>query len=244
MSPASDFLGEKTRILVPAKLPDPKAISPWLTDFLEPLEVHLLGAYLVKDQTTLEQARDQFEEEASEQLAQLADSFSQTGSQVETKLVFTHSYVDTVERLEEELDIDVTIVPKPVERISSLLAVVTDDMELDRMRKCIEALLEDSVVPVTLLHVAPAEDDEADKEEKSFVLDGVKQRLVEGGIDEERIETRSLDDPDPEERIVEISRDFDVVIMAETEDDIRDQLLREAPSPVIVVHQRQQRDEE
>lgn len=243
MSSKPQLLKESTGILVPVRMPDPEPISPWLKEFLGPLDVYVAGCYMVKDQTSPEQAREQFGEEASEELEQVAEGFADAGAEVRTRLVFTHNIVETIDRLEDELDVDLVIVPTAVEAISSLLAVVTDQIHLERVEKAIEALLSDSVVPVTLLHVARQEDEESEKKEKSLVLDGLKQRLTEAGIDQDRIETRSLEDPEPEDRIVEVSREFDVVILDEQETSIRDRLLREAPSPLMVVRPRPEDEE-
>lgn len=229
---------DKTRILVPVVLPDPQPLAPWLVSFLGPLDVHVLGCYLVKEQTSLEQSRDQFEEETRDRLAEVVACFDDVGAQPSSSLVFTHDIVETIDRAEDELDADLLIRPSEVGKISNLLAVVTEDLHLERVRQCITALLEESVVPVTLLSVLDEDADEDEEEEVSVVLDGLKQRLIEHGLDDERIETRSLRHEDPSSRIIEYSRDFDVVIMDENEKKMRDRLLRLAPSPVILVRAR------
>lgn len=243
MKPTS-FFKESTRILVPVRLPDPEPLSPWLIEFLGPLAVTIVGCYLVKDQLSPEQARDQFEDDAKQALQTVVAAFEDEGAEVESTLVFTHDVVETIDRMEKESAVDLVIMPAEVDKIANLLAVVTEDVHLDRLQRCISALLEGNPVPVTLLHVAREQADQSEKEEKSLVLDGLKERLIEDGIDAERIDTRSLEHDEPQEKIIEISRKYDVVIMDENETDMRDQLLREAPSPVIVVRPRTDDDED
>ncbi|QDG50291.1 universal stress protein [Persicimonas caeni] len=235
MTSTHTLFDDKTKILVPVELPDPQPFAPWLVDFLGALDVHVLGCYLVKEQTSLEQSRDQFEEEARERLDEVVARFQDTGAQTSSTLVFTHDIVETIDRAEAEIDVDLLIRPSEVGKISNLLAVVTDDLHLERVRQCITALLEESVVPVTLLHVMDEDAESSEREKESLVLDGLKQRLIEHGLDEDRIETRCLHDADPAERTIEFSRDYDVVIMDENEKKLRDQLLRQTPIPIIMV---------
>lgn len=233
MSTPNLFFDESTRILVPVILPDSEPISPWLVDFVEPLDVLLLGCYRVKEQISPEQARDEFEEDAKAAIEEIADAFSDAGTTAETKLVFTPEPVETIDRIAAENDIDVILVPAAIEQIRSVLALITPEVHLDRMRRCTSALLEDREdVELRLVEVIEPRDD---NEDRDAVLGDFEQALVDTGVERDQITTRLLECEDPDEECVEVSRDYDIILMDAGEHRLRNRLLRETPCPIIIV---------
>jgi hypothetical protein len=226
------FFQETTRVLLPVELPEHDPISPWLIDFLTPLNVILAGLYVVKDQTSPEQAREQFSEDAKGELEELTEQFREAGVDVRNELIFTPDVVQSVDRLKEQFEIDVIVTARPIEEVNNVLAVFTPDIDYDRIIDCVIDLLRHDDASTRLLYACQ---EEGEQEEKSVLLDGVKNRLVDGGVDEERVSTTTLVTDEPVEQTVEQARDFDVVIIDEDEEKLYDALLVRSPAHLFVV---------
>jgi hypothetical protein len=76
-------------ILVPIDASDPGKPSAALVELLSPHSVVVLGYYPVPDQSSTDQLRSQFGEEAEAKLASIRDRFSKAGADTECTLVFT-----------------------------------------------------------------------------------------------------------------------------------------------------------
>ncbi|MGM0558711.1 MAG: hypothetical protein ACQEVA_20160, partial [Myxococcota bacterium] len=226
------FFQPSTRVLLPVELPEHDPISPWLIDFLSPLNVVLAGLYVVKEQTSPEQAREQFSEDAQAELEELTEQFRDNGVDVRNELVFTPDVVESVDRLKDDNEIDVIVTARPVESVENVLAVFTPDIDYDRIIDCVIDLLRHDDATTQLMYTC---EEEEQQEEKSVLLDGVKSRLSDGGIEEDRISTKTLVTDEPEEKIVEEAKDFDVVIIDENEERLYDSLLTRSPSHLFVV---------
>lgn len=221
-----------TRVLVPVELPEHDAISPWLIDFLAPLNVVVAGLYVVKEQTSPEQARQQFSDDAREELDALAERFRETGVDVHDELVFTPDVVQSVDRLKDDHEIDVIVTARPIEDVANVLAVFTPDIDYERIIDCVIDLLRHDDATAELLYTCQEQHEE---EEKAVLLDGVLNRLTDGGVDESRISTEIVVTDEPDRATVERAKDFDVVIIDENEQQLYDSLLVRAPAHLFVV---------
>lgn len=234
------LFSEETQVLVPIALPEPEPLSPWLRSFLDSVRVHLLACYSIPEQTSPEQARDQFGDAASETLEDVADEFREFSSDIESSLVFTHDIVHTVERVADERDVDAIVRPREVARIRSVLAVVTRTIDYDRFVKCVSSLTAHDIERLKVVQVGSEGED---PDEQDLMLDGIASRLTERGVAEEIIETESLATANQTDEVIAMAEGFDVVIVAERKPTltgrlagtIAERVFRESSAPVVLV---------
>ena len=98
------------RVLVPLELPDADSVPAALAKTITSMEVVLLGHYGLPDQTPPSAARDQFGDDAREELAELTQSFEDAEASITTRIVFGKARDKTIDRVavEEECDVILT----------------------------------------------------------------------------------------------------------------------------------------
>lgn len=236
--------GDKLSVLVSVDVPDPEQISPLLIEMLEPLRVHLLGTYVVPEQTAPEQAREQFESETSASLEEVAAVFDDAGVEVERQLVFVPDSLEAAERTAVEQDCHAVLLVKPVYSLKRILAAVRPGPMDTRILHVLGDLLRDTDYSATLLYVAPEEEGEEDGRTSRKEMRLLERELVEQeGVDADRIATRVAVGDDPEPVVEEAARDHDVVLIGETKPSVQEKifgsfsrrLADDTDRPVLVV---------
>lgn len=238
------ILDEKATILIDVELPDPAPVPPPLRALMSALKVILVGWYAVPDQTSPAQARDQFEDEAQEALDRVAETFRDSGAEVQTHVVFTGNQLDTIERISAEQDCDAVLIANPIEHLERILVPLRGLHNAERIAHFVADLVKDGTTDVTLLHILEEEEEKAAIEED--VLDKVSSMAVEKGIDAGLIRLRIEVADDPGDAIIDIAKEYDVVVIGETEPSVRavifgsvpEQIAQEAEVPVMVVRRR------
>lgn len=109
-------------VLVGVDLTDPPSLSASLLRHLTAFDVLLLGWIEVPFQTSTEQAKLEFEEEAQEVLSNLVRPFDVVGTPVKARLVYTHDRFETIERASVEEECDGILIPRSSPEISCLLS--------------------------------------------------------------------------------------------------------------------------
>jgi hypothetical protein len=203
------------RVLVPVAVLDGETVPEALFAVLSPLSVVVLGYHVVPEQTVPGQARLQFEERAQASLAEIAEVARANGCPTETRLVFTHEEEQTIRRVASETDCDSILVPNPTAAVDRVLVSLRGGDDPDHVASVVAACLADDAVPVTLLHVV-TESGESDRVERA------RAALVEGGVDAERIDTRSITADSPVSAIADVAADYDLVVMGETAPSVRE----------------------
>ncbi|MDZ7688116.1 MAG: universal stress protein [Halobacteriales archaeon] len=222
-------LEKETTILVPVDISVPEEFDREVLKLFGPLRVVLLGYYPVPDQSATDQARTQFEEEATVALDEIADGFADE-TDVESVLVFTHDKEKTVERVAAEKVADAILTPGDVDKVRDVLVPIRGDPNLDNIAGFVGALMSETDATVTLFHVATDEDEESTGE---YLLRGVADRLVEDGVDPDRIDTKKTEDDSPASEILELAEDHDVLVIGESEPSLRKRILGNVPTNVI-----------
>jgi nucleotide-binding universal stress UspA family protein len=238
------ILDEKATILIDVELPDPAPVPPPLRALMSALKVILVGWYAVPDQTSPAQARDQFEGEAQEALDRVAETFRDSGAEVQTHVVFTGNQLDTIERISAEQDCDAVLIANPIEHLERILVPLRGVHNAERIAHFVADLVQDGTTDVTLLHILEDEEEKAAIQED--VLDTVSSMAVEKGIDAGLIRLRIEVADDPGDAIIDIAKEYDVVVIGETEPSVRavifgsvpEQIAQEAEVPVMVVRRR------
>ena len=223
------LLEKETTVLVPVDISVPEEFDRDVLKLFGPLRVALLGYYPVTDQSATDQARAQFEEEATAALDEIAEGFADE-TDVESVLVFTHDTEKTVERVAAEQGADAILTPGDVDEIEDVLVPIRGDPNIDNIAAFVGALMSETDATVTLFHVATDEDEESTGE---YLLRGVADRLVEDGVDPDRIDRRQTEDDSPASEILEHAEDHDVLVIGETEPSLRKRILGNVPTTVI-----------
>jgi len=216
-------------ILVPVDISAPEEFDRSLLELFGPMRVVLLGYYPVPDQSAPEQLRDEFEEEAAENLRRLADDFDED-TEVETVLVFTRDRDKTVERVGEEHRSDAVLTAGDVDTVEKVLVPVRGDRNIDNIAEFVGALMQETDATVTLFHVA---EDEGEESTGEYLLRGVSDRLKEDGVDPDRVDWKQSTEGSPKNEITEYAEGFDVLVIGETEPSLRKKIFGDVPTKVV-----------
>ena len=236
MNDASDV--ESPTILVPVMVLEGQTLPGTLVDFLAPADVVVLGYHVLPEQTPTEQASLQFEERAQAAVDGIAHAFREVGSDVETRLVFTHDRDQTVMRVAADVDATAILLPNPAGEVDDLLVALRGAVDGDRMATLVATLVGGGRQRVTVLGVSAGEGFDAD----AAVAD-VRDRLRAHDVAADRIEAETTVSERPVADIVARSAEFDAVVMGESEEtlwsmlvgDETDRVAEGAIAPVLVV---------
>jgi len=218
------------RILVPFELPDPDPLAPVLVETLTPMAVVVLGHYGLPEQTPPSAARDQFEADAQAELDELARPFEAAGVPVTTRLVFGKTRAKTIDRVAVDEDCDVILTPGQAASIDRLFVPLRGEANFDRILSFVAELLTETDATVTLFHAG--EDAEDDGPTGEQLLADATDRLVEMGLDPDRISRELSPDRDAGRSIVELGEAFDLLVLGETEPSLRDRIFGTVPAQV------------
>jgi nucleotide-binding universal stress UspA family protein len=225
---------------VPVDASDPTEPLPGLVELLSPHRVIVLGYYPVPDQSSTDQLRDQFGEEATAAVEEIAETFAESGAGADSKVVFTHDRSDTIENVAAENDVDAVLTAGVVEGdLEHILVPLRGDQNLERIVAFVETLMRESHADATFLNVENTED-EASKGE--LLVRGACDRLEDDGINPKRLDWRQ-EEGSPGDTIVSVAEGYDLLVVGETKPSLRDRLLgavanrviEDTPRPVLIV---------
>jgi len=208
--------------------------------------VVVLGHYGLPEQTPMDAARAQFEDEAQAELDELARPFREAGSTVTKRLVFGKDRAKTVDRITLEEDCDAELDPAPTEGIERILVPLVDARNLDRLEDFVAALCEEQTTEITLFHVAErgsADEESEDPGAVEEMLRSARDRLIEDGFDPDLVDVAVVEDEGHDEAILAKAEAYDAVVMGEADPNVRerifgtlpDRIARRTGDPVIVV---------
>jgi hypothetical protein len=215
------------KILVPFELPDADPVPPVIAELLDSIEVVVLGHYGLPEQTPPSTARDQFETDARAELETLARPFEDTTVST-TRLVFGRARDKTIDRVAVEEGCDVILTPGRVGAVEQLFVPLRGDANFDRILSFVGELLTTNDASVTLFHADAASDRRPGEE----LLADATDRLVEAGVDADRIGRELAEGADASQSIVDIGAAYDLMILGETEPSLRDRILGAVPAQV------------
>ena len=223
-------LGGDSSILVPVDVSGDNLPAQPLVDLCRSVDVVLLGYYPVPDQVAPAQLRQDYESEATATLAEMADEFRASGIDITDVLVFTHDRTDTIDRVANEHACDAVLTPSEVERIKRVLVPVRGDTNLERIVSLLAGIMRMSDVSVTFFH-SVAED--SDPSHGEFLVHGAVDRLDEAGIQRERIDWQLSDEESPHDEIVELAREYDLLVLGETKPSLGERILGTVPTRIV-----------
>lgn len=232
---------ELSRVLVAAELPLEGAFPAALAETMSNSEVFVLAYRPIPDQTSPEQAKGQFGEEAAAALADIVEAFEQYGRAVETNIVFTSDVDETLANHREQLGADATLYVRPVDRIDRILAVGTESIDYDRFIDCLSAI---GRTPLEMLKLLQVGDDERALDQQELLLEGLKSTLADRGVAEQIVATESIVPADQTSEVLDEAADFDMLVVGVRRPTLGDQILgaladrvrSQTNLPVLVVH--------
>ncbi len=240
MSKDADSRVSDAAVLVPVDASDPAEPLPGIVELLGPHRVFVLGYYPVPDQSSTDQLRKQFGEEATAAVERIADRFAEKGADVDSTVVFTHGRSKTIEKVAAKQEVDAVLTAGSIEGdLDSVLVPLRGDQNLENIVGFVETLMRETDASATFLNVADS-DDEASRGE--LIVRGACDRLEEGGVDAERLGWRQ-EEGSPGDTIVSVADEYDLLIVGETEPSLRERLLGavanrvidDTPRPVLIV---------
>jgi nucleotide-binding universal stress UspA family protein len=214
------------RILIPVDVSEADLPPLDVLDHLGAVEVVLLGYFLVPDQAEPALIRDQYGSEAADRLDAVA---AEHGCSTEV-LVFTHDREATIDRIADEYDCKAVLTAGRTTVVDRVLVPLRGDVNLDRVLAVVADLLLAGDESATLFH-SVAED--ADPGQGELLLRGAVDRLVEYGVDRDRVDWRLSEGGDPATDIVELGDEYDLVVLGETEPSLRDRIIGDVLSTVV-----------
>ncbi len=217
-------------------------MSAGLVDLLAPLDVVVLGYHEVPEQTPPDQARLQYEERATDALADVAAEFDGGGT-AEYRLVFTHDREQTFERVAAEVGADAYAVPGATGPVDRLLVTLTGDVAVSRIVSFVATLVGDRDIGVTLFL---ATDDEPGGRE---LLERTAAPLADRGVD---VGTELAVDEPPLEALLDAAVGHDAIVMGERAPSLlslvfgetAERVAAESVGPVLVVRRVEDEEDE
>jgi nucleotide-binding universal stress UspA family protein len=215
-------------VLIPFELPDAEPVPPVVVETLAAMDVVVLGHYGLPEQTPPKAARDQFEAAARSELDELVRPFEDAGVPVTARLVFGKARDKTIDRVALEEECDVILTPGRADTIERLFVPLRGEANFDRILSFVAELLLATDASVTLFHAG----EESDRRPGEEILTDATDRLVETGVDADRISRQLSADGDAERSIVESGDGFDLLVLGETEPSLRDRIFGTVPAQV------------
>jgi nucleotide-binding universal stress UspA family protein len=233
-------MSDRPSILVPVRVLEGDSVPEGVPELLTDAHVVLLGYHVVPDQTATDQARYQFEEQATRRLDDFEAILEHAGATVESRLVFTHDGQTTIDRTAEEHDCLAVLIPNATRPLENVLVAVRGFVGIDRFVRLVSGLCSATDVNVTLYHVAGDDETDADAE---TLLDGVVTRLSGQGVSPDAIDIQISRDGSTQELIVDASDNYDAIVMGESDPSVTtflfgmtaDQVARQFLGPVFVI---------
>lgn len=240
---------DRPTILVPIQVLEGETLPEGIPALLAHAHVVLLGYHVVPDQTAPGQARIQFEERATDRLAEFQSILEDAGATVETRLVFTPEKQQTLDRMVVEHDCLAVLIPHATKPPEDVLVAIRGTVGSDRIARLVAGLFANTGIHITLYHIV--EGDESD-EDAELLLDSVATRLVDLGMAEGAIDHHLEHASNPRDSIAAAATEYDTVVIGESEpslvtyvfgmgaDEVADQFL----GPVLVVQREKPTDDE
>jgi nucleotide-binding universal stress UspA family protein len=145
-------------------------------------------------------------------------------------LVFTHDRDATIDRIADEYDCNAVLTGGRSSTVDRVLVPLRGDVNLDRILGLVADLLLAGDETATLFNSVP---EDTDPSQAELLLMGAVDRLVEYGVDRDRVDWRLAEGGDPGTDIVELGREYDLVVLGETEPSLRERIIGDVLSGIV-----------
>jgi nucleotide-binding universal stress UspA family protein len=217
-------------ILVPIDVSRSEPIDRAIFELLRSVDIVVLGYYPVPKQTAPAHLKDEHESEAATRLADIVEDFKNNRHELSDVLVFTKDRQDTINRIAEQHDCDAVLVLGDTDVVERILVPLRGDANLERIVSLVGDLVSVSDASVTFFHSIT---EGVDSSHGEFILRGAADRLTEEGVVRDRIDWQLSAAGNPENEIIDLVEEYDIVILGETEPSLRDRILGTTLTPII-----------
>ncbi|WP_324756269.1 universal stress protein [Haloarcula montana] len=206
-------------------------VSPSMLSSLTPNGVVVVGFWPVPDQSAPGQLRDQFEDEARANLDAVIEPLEGAEFAVTSELVFTRDRDQLIDRVANKYDSTAVLMPGIVRSNppDSVLVLLKTDSDVDHIVRTVGTLFGDSGVDILLFHAIEGGDD---PDATESMLHSVADRLIDRGIDSDRIHRQQSDRGSRVDTIVSEVSDHDLVVLSESEPTVRERLFGPVQSSI------------
>lgn len=218
-------------VLVPVDVSEPVSVGGTLAEALPLGNAVFLGYWKIPDQSSSDQHRRQFGEEAEDRLHEAVDSLTDSGTETEprTHLSFTKDRNHLIDRATNEYGCGSVLNPGAVSDTSAEterkrgIVLVKPDADLDRMTETLGELFADTEVELLLFHDVETENEHL-YDATEHMLRGMTDRLGELGIDRDRTDWEQSTEESRISAILSRVSGFDFVVLSETEPSVRERV--------------------
>lgn len=234
----------KPRILVPMEIPDFTPLPAALINAFRDLELMILGYNIVPEQTSPEQSREEFEEEATENLEQIIHDMKARHIDVEQKLIFTPDLAKSVNQYIEDKNCHAILTAQPIDEVKRLLVPLYSKKQITpRLATVLYDLVQSNRLPVSIILLTSGEKESEQHEDVLQLREEAISQLNRVGIDDEQIRINKAKVPDIAKAVQKLSGEDDVIILAEADpskrgsllDTVHDEIQDAVSCPVLVV---------
>ena len=235
---------EHPRIIVAVDVENPNAIPKALLRTFHELKLLVLGYRQGPEQTSPEQSREEFEDEAQENLDNVLSDLEDLDIDMESELVFTPDLPKTVNQYAEEYNSHAVLAARPIESVNRLLVPIYSlDQVNRRIASVLRELASSSDLPISLLLLSSGESESEEDQDMDELKEKMINELTNAGISNETIRASQADVEDVSEAVSNISEKDDVVILGEPDDidrnrffkTIHEEIQDQVECPILVV---------
>lgn len=215
--------GVNHRTLLAFELPDAAPLSPALARDLAEMEVVALGHYGLPEQTPPDAGRDQFGDDADDELVALTQPLTEHGRSVERRVVFGRARSKTIDRVAVEEGCDVVFVPgeTETESVDSVFVPLRGGENTTGVVSFAAELAVASDATVTVFH----DTEESDRRPGEELIADAVERLTDNGVARDRVDTQLAETEEVSQDIVERTSGFDAVVLGESDPSLTERLL-------------------
>lgn len=206
-------------LLIPVVFPEPDIETDPNIEGLNGFDVTLLGYWEIPGGTSPETAREMHETDAKAVLYEMAANLSRAGASTDIQLHFgsgDEAQEELQDRIVTETNPDGVLVPDNITMLNNILVPLRDNRRQDKIVDFVSVFDIETIFVIELYHAAA---DDAAVEPARKMLEGVKQTLLDRGFSEADVEITVEVTDDASASIVERSRDHNLVVMGETEEE-------------------------
>lgn len=226
--------------------PDPYPLTETPLEKLTGFDIVLSGYWEVPEHRSVEDAREAHQTEADAVLYDMAAQFSRAGAPTDIQLQFGPAGAARrrhQNRVVEETEADGLLLADRLSSFHNILVPLRDVRHQEEVVEFVSKFAPGDLFVVELYHVSA---DEADVGPAEEMLQPVKELLLDSGFSESDIEITVEVAADAKAAIATKARDYNLVVMGETEEpDTEGELFgpictfiaEEADRPIIVVQQ-------
>jgi nucleotide-binding universal stress UspA family protein len=223
-------IGSDSTILVSVDVSTHSQPSQSVVDLCRSVDVILIGYYPDQGREASTQDRQDRKSAAASSLEEITDAFRASGISVTETLVFTHYRQDSIDYAAKKHGCDAVLTLGGAERIERILVPIRGDTNLERIVALLRDVLQGSDASVTFFHSIMENNDPGRGE---FLVRGAVDRLTQTGIDRERTDWQLSDDASPQEEIIELGTEYDLLVIGETKPSLRHRILGSVPTRIV-----------